>query len=66
MILNRDFLELDKDLLKLALNAGQIDDDSQKMFHVLKHWAHCNMIKYESSVEALLSELLPPKVTKNC
>jgi len=61
----RDFLELDKDLFKMALTAGQIDADSVGMFEALKNWGTLNATKYGKPTEELMGELLPPKTLFN-
>ena len=58
-----DYLELDKDLFKLALTAGEIDADSSRMFEIIIQWAEFNASKLGVPVDALLSTLLPPQVT---
>jgi len=62
---NNEYLDLDKDLFKMALDAGEIDADSATMFIVIRRWARFNSPKLEQSVDDIMIDLLPPKTLFN-
>jgi len=59
------FLDLERDLLKSALNAGQIDEDEDKMFNVIQLWCQANALRLNCSPQQMIEELLPPKTLFN-
>lgn len=66
MIVFRGFLQLDKELLKSALNAGNIDAECDRMFDAIVMWAKANTESDDpQALQELVGELLPPKVLFN-
>jgi len=59
------FLELEKDLLKGALNGGEIDEDDAQMFEAVKKWCQYNATKLGMSFNEILLEMLPPRTLFN-
>jgi len=59
------FLDLEKDLLKSALNNGEIDENEEAMFHMVKNWGVYNSSRWGASAADLLAEMLPPQTLFN-
>jgi len=61
----KNFYQLDKELLRSALDAGTIDADYKVMVEVVEEWAIHNADRYQTSSWRLSEELLPPNTLFN-